>query len=291
LPWHIARLCFLPDFADPRKAFAPETKLLAESIASEPSSLAYDVKDARLFVARRGSLNLTVNAAIGEFSIDHVDDDDDWHWIVEGSPNPDLRGLPEEFFTQSEHHDFTFRPEYHDDGVALLELSRRLWQSMDQGFRSSLRDGSAQVYGRWRSVDECFKRVYLDQLLVLEPRVRIEDENWLSEFDCKTILENSGGAQVLSPYIACSRTIKRSKGDSNEHRAAMDLAAYMKKNPPRPKAAGNTSRASIYRRPGLTREFGLQHSKWPEVTAGIVLARDRANDAIEPVESLGGRSN
>jgi hypothetical protein len=225
LPWHIARMCFLPRFADPNKTFALDLKSLVESVAKEPGSLVYDASNPQILVIQRGNLQLKVITDIGEFAIEHVDE-----IAINSTMGGELRGLPEEFFSAAEESDFCFKPAFRDEGRSLLALSNTLWGLMCEGFHTSLRNGSALVFGRWRAIDADYSRVFLDQLLELEPRVYVEEANFLSQYDVKTVLRDQDSEDILvrSPYVFSDGTLLRSKGNNNEQRAKMALVVEMK---------------------------------------------------------------
>lgn len=252
LPWHIARFCFLPRFAHPEKDFSRELETLIKKLSVFDHHFQLDITDPGACVIQRGRMTLVVDARDGHFRLD-----------TDGFEGPS--GVPEEFFAG----DLNPLPEFRDDAEAIIRLSNAIWVNLQERFSRALRDGSAQVYGRWREVDRPFSRIAWDQLLHLEPTLQ-ETRVWSFIGDAVPTLTDrvNGGALVLSPHVAASSLRRRSKGAQDEDDATDALVVEINDNPNAPRSKENVFNSLKARFKGITPE-GFKKRIWLEALSRV----------------------
>jgi hypothetical protein len=201
LPLHRAPFYFFPDYAPPGKPYAREMRRLLELHSGEQQfKIEQPDGTSHIVEATIGNVRLIVDGYLGGFALRPSDPSNDDLEVTTEMFGP--VGLPAAFFescAQAEYH-----PDFKASAKPLAVYADRLWQALQNRFAWALSNGSAQVYGRWRDIQEPFSRVFADQwpLFTAVTNENVQDDFTGDRF-AQTSLEWPEHDLVI--YSACIR--------------------------------------------------------------------------------------
>lgn len=252
---HAAQFRFLPGFTKTEAEFASGMPSLIRSLTGAP--IAVDVDAFAVSVEIEG-VSLRIDTELAQLSLEALDDP--LASVTNGMDDP--IGLPNNFFAALDTVDFV--PRYRTGGEVLAQIARRLWSSLQRRFQLAVTDGAAQLYGRWRSIDAPFARVFPDQLNELYVETTETDPMFGEDVVTRSVLRSRETSEIVvyAPRVQFVKQMQRSKGTDAEKRATADLIDEIRAAPDQPRTRAEVKADYIER--FKISSYSFDDRVWPD---------------------------